>query len=75
MIYKPSKSQCSMCVNYIGVHQDGFDETSERHICTAFGSEHLNGIPKKIMMGIHDHREPYPGDNGIRFEPIQDSNA
>jgi hypothetical protein len=27
-------------------------------------------IPVPIQMNKHDHRKPYPGDHGIRFEPI-----
>ena len=35
--------------------------------CTAFPKK----IPEKILTGEHDHTEPYPGDNGIRFKPIK----
>jgi hypothetical protein len=41
--------------------------------CTAF-----DDIPREILgnvfpgedIELHDHRQPYPGDNGIRFEPL-----
>jgi len=33
--------------------------------CEAFGEK---GIPLPIWDGENDHTEPYPGDNGIRFE-------
>jgi hypothetical protein len=34
--------------------------------CTAFPQ----GIPKPIMLGTHQHREAFPGDHGIMWEPI-----
>ena len=43
-------------------HNDGFRS------CAAFGSE-LTPLP--IWNGENDHREPYPGDGGIRFEPAR----
>lgn len=36
--------------------------------CDAF----KDGIPFAIIAGEHDHRKPYKGDNGIRYEPIDE---
>jgi hypothetical protein len=34
--------------------------------CRAFP----HGIPEEIRRGEHQHREPFPGDGGIQYEPI-----
>ncbi len=36
-----------------------------RLACAAFPG----GIPAPLLGASADHREPYPGDQGIRFEP------
>lgn len=32
--------------------------------CKAFPG----GVPEEIMVGGFDHRNPYPGDGGVRFD-------
>jgi hypothetical protein len=38
--------------------------------CSAFPK----GIPNEILLSKADHRQPFAGDNGIRFDP-QDAKA
>lgn len=53
-------SVCSGCANY--------DESNPMFkVCAAFP----NGIPEEIFSGENNHTKPYPGDNGILFEPVQ----
>jgi hypothetical protein len=48
--------QCLLCKHYKLMQE-----------CDAFP----DGIPIEIFTCEHDHREPYPGDHGIRFEPYK----
>ena len=52
---------CVICKYFVG---------NER-TCKAFPF----GIPDVILAGEFDHNDPYPGDNGIQFEPIEDEYA
>jgi len=41
--------------------------------CKAFPKRFT--IPLEIWTGKNDHKTPYPGDNGIMFEPIEEING
>lgn len=57
------RSMCDVCVHWQGeLNDDG------EGLCAAFPA----GIPQELLMGKVDHRQPLPGDNGVRFEPDPD---
>tara|TARA_B100000424_G_C22855934_1_gene456287 strand:- start:200 stop:415 length:216 start_codon:yes stop_codon:yes gene_type:complete len=65
-------TQCLFCKNYNGASDDGFH-------CNAYPLEKDQTIPEDIIRGKFDHREPFKGDNGIRYEfntklPFDDPN-
>lgn len=53
----PISTQCHDCIHYI-----------EEFKCKAFPK----GIPREIFTGLHDHKKKFKGDNGIRFQTIED---
>jgi len=54
LTYSPTCAWCSR----------GID--AQQRTCAAFPG----GIPMVIWNREYDHRKPYPGDNGIQFEPV-----
>lgn len=62
--------QCAACAHYRGprgrvVEEDGGMLLYSVVVCDAFP----RGIPVAISLQERDHRKPYPGDRGVRFEP------
>ncbi len=53
----PLTTMCLACQ-----HLDRDSEKS--HACNAFPE----GIPQEIWTNRHDHHNPYPGDQGVRFQ-------
>ena len=53
--------QCFSCTR-LYKNQDGV----KGFFCPAFP----DGVPDDILTNFRTHVEPYPGDNGIRFDPL-----
>jgi hypothetical protein len=53
------KSLCPSCVHY------SEDEVTGEPFCEAFGGP----PPPEILQSGFDHRNEYPGDNGVRYTP------
>lgn len=54
-------AQCAYCKHYRSPLDTGLDAQT----CTAYPLS----IPADIWTNQADHRQPQPGDNGIRWEP------
>lgn len=50
-----------VCTHCQHLRENGIDRK-----CDAFP----DGIPMAIWMGENNHQQPYPGDHGIQFEPV-----
>ena len=59
--------RCLDCKHHLGSLNIDPEEYSADY-CEAFP----NGIPTMIFRGM-DHTKPFPGDNGIQFEPIEET--
>ena len=77
MIIRDKNAQCESCNNFRGYEVDGGSESSEQLTCRAY----RRSIPSELyffgvdfpeaIIKTQSHTEPFKGDNGIRFEPIQ----
>jgi hypothetical protein len=55
-------SQCQYCKHLAGC------EPGRGWTCSAFPDD----VPDEVYYNRHDHRRPYPGDHGTRWEPASE---
>ena len=60
------KSGDPMCLSCKYLIEDAYKR--DTYYCKAFPG----GIPDRIFYDGYDHRQPYAGDRGIRYESIED---
>ena len=58
--------QCATCTRFFADRKGG-------NYCEAFPDG--AGIPSAIIKAEHDHRDPFPGDNGLRYKPVKGADA
>jgi len=65
----PASRQCTVCKHFSGFTEPPNParvlDATQIPTCAAFP----DGIPTKITEERFDHRQPFPGDGGVRWEP------
>jgi len=66
-----AKSLCLVCARFEPTPKPGVTCSFGRGRCAAFPA----GIPAAIRYDLGDHRQPWPGDHGLRFVPEDPEDA